>query len=118
MKRRVLLCSTLLLTASSLLAKDKDLASTVPSFAQAAALTATNVQAAFDTVQSAFCDAESLNYEVTYPTNGTDPSSVCQGQKTWITPATLAARKLILQGLSQYASELSGVTTSSVNNLD
>lgn len=118
MTRYVLLCSALLLTASSLLAKDKDLASTVPAFAQAAALTATNVQAAFDSVQTAFCNAESLNYEVTYPGNGKNPSSVCQDPSTWITPASLEVRKVILQGLSQYASELSGVTTSSVNNVD
>ena len=118
MKKYVLLCSTLLLVAGPLLnGGSKQIASTVPAFAQAAALTATNVQAAFDTVQSAVCDAQALNYEVNFKGKSeADPMNLCKAP--WLKPEDLAARAQILQGLKQYASELSGVTASSVNNVD
>jgi hypothetical protein len=91
-------------------------ASAVTPFAQAVALTATNVQGAFDTVQSTYCDARTMNYAVSYTgTNGFDPGTLCQ---SWITPETLAARTLILQGLKQYASELSSLTTSDTSTVD
>ena len=92
------------------------ISSSVQPFTQAVALTATNVQGAFDTVQSTYCDARTMNYAANYTgTNGFDPSTLCQ---TWITPETLAARTLVLQGLKQYASELSSLTTSDISNVD
>jgi hypothetical protein len=118
MKRYVLLCSTLLLAASSVLnGGSKQIASAVPAFAQAVALTATNVQAAFDTVQSTFCDAQALSFEVKF-TGGadSDPSNICK--VTWLPPASMAARTQILQGLKQYASELTGVSAPNVSGLD
>lgn len=92
------------------------ISSTVPPFAQAVGLTATNVQGAFDTVQSTYCDARTMNYAVSYTgTSDFDPSKLCQ---SWITPETLAARVLVLQGLKQYASELSSLTASDISTVD
>jgi hypothetical protein len=92
------------------------ISSSVQPFSQAVALTATNVQGAFETVQRAYCDARTMNYAVSYTgTNGFDPGTLCQ---TWITPETLAARALVLQGLKQYASELSSLTASDISSVD
>jgi hypothetical protein len=94
----------------------KGIQSSVPAFAQAVTLTATNVQCAFDTVQSSFYDAEALNYAANYnSTSSFDPSKL--GQK-WLPPEALAARSLILQGLKQYASQLSSLTVSKSGSVD
>ena len=80
----------------------------MPAFAQAVTLTATNVQGAFDTVQSTYYDAEALNYAANYASGSTvDPSTL--GQK-WLPAEALKARVDILQGLKQYASQLSSLT--------
>jgi hypothetical protein len=117
MKRHVLLCSILSLAASSLLTADnKDVIAATPAFAQAAALTATNVQAAFDTVQSTYCDAQVMIYAANYAKlQNFDPSNLCH---EWLPAETLAARTLILQGLKQYASQLSALTASETTNVD
>lgn len=113
--RHVLLFSTLVLAASSLLTGCiKKIQTSVPAFAQAVALTTTNVQGAFDTVQGTVYDAQVMNYVVNYDGNF-DPAKI---GKPWIPKETLAARMLVLQGLKQYASELSSLTSYDVKTVD
>jgi hypothetical protein len=82
--------------------------STVPAFAQAMTVTATNVQGAFDIVESTYYDTEVLNFAVNYSEGiTTDPSKL--GGRI-LPPETLAVRVLVLEGLKQYASQLSSLT--------
>lgn len=86
----------------------KQIRTTVPAFAQAVELTSTNVQGAFESVNSTYGDAQSLSFAVTY--NGkVDPSTISSG---WLTAEDMNVRLQILQGLKQYASELSSLTGS------
>jgi hypothetical protein len=86
----------------------KQIRSTVPAFAQAAELTSTNVQAAFQTVNSTYNEAQTFHYAVTY--NGqVDPSSILTG---WFSAGSMNVRLQMLQGLKQYASELNSLTGS------
>jgi hypothetical protein len=86
----------------------KQIRSTVPAFAQAAELTSTNVQAAFETVNATYNNAQQLHYAVTYDGN-VNPDKISTG---WLSPEALNVRLQILQGLKQYASELNSLTGS------
>jgi hypothetical protein len=93
----------------------KQIRSTVPAFAQAAELTSTNVQGAFESVNAAYGDAQNLHYAVTYD-GKVDPSTISAG---WLKEEDLNVRLQILQGLKQYASELNSLTGSNdVDNLN
>lgn len=93
----------------------KQVRSTVPAFAQAAELTSTNVQGAFESVNAAYGDAQNLHYAVTYD-GKVDPSTISAG---WLKAEDLNVRLQILQGLKQYASELNSLTGSNdVDNLN
>jgi hypothetical protein len=101
-------CFSTLFTAGCV----KQVRSSVPAFAQAAELTSTNVQAAFTTVNQTYNSAQRIHYAVTYV--GTeDPSKIPSG---WLPPETLNVRLQVLQGLKQYASDLSSLTGS--NDVD
>ena len=90
----------------------KQVRSSVPAFAQAAELTSTNVQAAFQTVNDTYTQAETIHFVVTY--DGTvDPGKIPTG---WLPQDSVDVRMQILQGLKQYASELSSLTGS--NDID
>jgi hypothetical protein len=85
----------------------KKVQTSVPAFAQAVTLTATNVQAAFETVQNTYYDAAVLNYAASYDKDGgADFLSIGNG---WLSEQAVAARVLVLQGLKRYASELSAL---------
>ncbi len=90
----------------------KQIRSTVPDFAQAVELTSTNVQAAFDTVNGKYNDAEAIHYAVTYD-GQTDPRRI---STNWLQPDSMKVRRQVLQGLKQYASALNSLTGS--NNAD
>ena len=101
-----------LLVSLALVGCIKQVRSSVPAFAQAAELTSTNVQAAFMKVNQTYGDAQQIQYAVSY--NGkVDPSRISDG---WLLPEALNVRLLVLQGLKQYASELSSLTGS--NDVD
>jgi hypothetical protein len=90
----------------------KQIRTTVPAFAQAAELTSTNVQAAYQTVNATYNEAQTFHYAITY--NGqVNPSSIPTG---WFPAGSMNVRLQILQGLKQYASELSSLTGS--NDVD
>ena len=117
MTRRLLLCSTVLLTGGSFLAgQSKQITAAESAFAQAVALTATNVQAAFDTVQGMDSDAQAMRFATKY--KGTKDFDASKLGQPWLTPEALAARTTILEGLKQYASELGNLTTSDTGNVD
>jgi hypothetical protein len=98
-----------LATSLSLVSCVKQVRSTVPTFAQAAELTSTNVQAAFTSVNQTYNTAQQIHYAVTY--DGTvDPSNISSG---WLSPDALNVRLQVLQGIKQYASELNSLTASS-----
>lgn len=82
--------------------------SSVPAFAQAATLTSTNIQAAFVQVQETYADTQVMNYAVTYK-GDFDPATITQ---TWLPQSSMDVRLKVLQGLSQYASELSSLSGS------
>ena len=86
----------------------KHIQSSVPAFAQAATLTSTSVQAAFVQVQETYADTQVMNYAVTYKGNF-DPATIPQ---TWLPQSSMDVRLKVLQGLSQYASELSSLSGS------
>jgi hypothetical protein len=90
----------------------KRVRSTVPAFAHAAELTSSNVQSALQTVETNYADANSFSYAVTYDGNW-DPHNI---PTTWLTSESMNIRLQILQGLKQYASELSSLTGS--NDVD
>jgi hypothetical protein len=93
----------------------KQVRSTVPAFAQAAELTSTNVQGAFESVNATYSDAQDLHFVVTYD-GKVNPSTISAG---WLKAEDLNARLQILQGLKQYASELNSLTGSNdVDNLN
>ena len=70
----------------------KQIRSTVPAFAQAAELTSTNVQAAFETVNATYNEAQIFHYAVTY--NGqVSPSSIPTG---WFPAGSMNVRLQIL----------------------
>jgi len=86
----------------------KQIRSTVPAFAQATELTSTNVQAAFQTVNATYIEAQTFRYAVTY--NGeVDPASILEN---WLPAGSMDVRIQLLQGLKQYASELNSLTGS------
>jgi hypothetical protein len=96
----------LLIASASLTGCVKQIRSTVPAFAQAVELTTTNVQAAFDTVNDKYADAQTIHFAVTY--NGqVNPSSI---STDWLQPGSMKVREQLLDGLKQYASKLSSLT--------
>ena len=86
----------------------KQVRSTVPAFAQATELTSTNVRSALETVQADYSDVNAFVYAVNYDGNW-DPSKI---PTTWLTPEAMNVRLQVLDGLKQYASELSSLTGS------
>jgi hypothetical protein len=80
----------------------------VPAFAQAAELTSSNVQNAFTAVDQTYGEAQRIHFAVTYDGN-VDPSKIPSG---WLVADALDVRLQVLQGLKQYASELSSLTAS------
>jgi hypothetical protein len=96
----------LLIASVSVTGCVKQIRSTVPAFAQAVELTTTNVQAAFDTVNDKYADAQTIHFAVTY--NGqVNPSSI---STDWLQPGSMKVREQLLDGLKQYASKLSSLT--------
>ena len=86
----------------------KQIRSTVPAFAQAAELTSTNVQAAFDTVNEKYAEAQAMHFAVTYD-GQFNPSGI---PTEWLQPGSMKVRQQLLEGLKQYASKLNGLTGS------
>ncbi len=111
MNRHAFACLSLVLVASAVpTGCIKKIQSNVPTFGQAVTLTATNVQGAFETVQTTYYNAQVLNYAANFKGGPLlDPSKLDQN---WLPPEALAARVMILQGLQEYASDLSGLTAS------
>jgi hypothetical protein len=86
----------------------KKVQTTVPAFAKAMTSTTTNVEAAFDTVQRTYIDAEVLNYAADYAEGKqTNPDTL---GNNWLPPATIKARHQVLDALKEYASQLNTLT--------
>lgn len=103
-------CATLLATIVS--GCVKQIRSAVPAFAQAAELTSTNVEGALQTVETDYASANAFRYAVNYD-GSWDPHKI---PTAWLTPEAMQVRLQVLEGLKQYASELSSLTGS--NDVD
>lgn len=98
----------LLIVSVSLTGCVKQIRSTVPAFAQAVELTSTNVQAAFDTVNDKYAEAQTIQFAVTYD-GQVNPSSI---STEWLQPESMKVRQQLLEGLKQYALKLNSLTGS------